>query len=85
MVRFLRAEQKFLNCCVVGSKAIDRQISARRRILQALRFRLSHTFEQRDFAVVVVIDADAEIDLLRVLIRNKSFRDAENRIGRSKW
>ena len=78
----LFAKDELLHCPVVGGETVDRQVIARRRGFQALAFRAPHAFQQRHLARVVVVDADAEVDLLRIRVGNVRLRDAEDRIAR---
>ena len=78
----LFAEDQLPRRAVVGGETVDRQVIARRRGFQALAFRAPHAFQQRHLARIVVVDADAEVDLLRVRVGDVRLRDAEDRIAR---
>jgi hypothetical protein len=65
-----------------SGEAVDGQVAARRRGLQSLAFGVPHALEERNLAVVVGVDADAEVHFPRILVGDEGFGDAEDRIGR---
>ena len=75
-----RAEHQLLHRAVVRLQAVDRQVAARQRVARELLFRAPHAFEQGNLALVVVIDADAEIDVAGARIRVERLRDAQDRV-----
>src|SRR5260221_388272 len=76
------SEEQLLYRAVVGRQAIDRQVAARRRGPHALTLGATYALDERHLAVIVVIDADAEVHFLRIRIGNVGLGDAENRIAR---
>jgi len=81
-VLVFRAKDELLHGTVIGGEAVDRQVVARRRGLEALALRAPHAFEERHLAVVVGVDADAEVHLPGVFVGEERLRDAEDRIAR---
>jgi hypothetical protein len=51
-------------------------------LLRDLLLGTAHALEDRHLAVVVVIDADAEIDLAGVGVGDESLGDTQNRVAR---
>ena len=76
------AEDQHLRRLVVRGDTVDRQVAARRRLAGHVPFHALHALEQRQLAGVVVVDADAEVDLARILVGNEGLGDAENRVAR---
>jgi hypothetical protein len=66
--RAVGPKYEFLHSLVVRSQAFDRQVGTRRRLFHQHRFRLAHAFQQRHLAVVIVVDAHAQVDLGRVCL-----------------
>jgi hypothetical protein len=62
-----------LHGLVVGSQAFDRQVGARRWRSDQDFLGFLHARQQRHFAVVVIINTDAQIDFLWVLVGVKGF------------
>src|SRR5690606_21417790 len=52
---------KVLHHFVISSQTIDRKITTWSCLLHQLRFSFAYAFQQRQFAVVVIVDADAEV------------------------
>src|SRR5882724_5136062 len=76
------AENQIPDHAVISGQAIDRQVAARSGFLGQLEFRLTHALEQRHLAVIVVIDAYTEVDLVRILVGVEGFGDPQDRIFR---
>ncbi len=76
------AEHQSLHRFVVGGDAVDGQIAARLGRLHELRFSRFHAGQQRQLAVGVGIDADAQVDLVGVGVSSKLFVQAEDGIAR---
>ena len=60
--------------------ALRGQIAARRQCLGHLFFGCLDASEQRQLASVIVVDAYAEIDFSWILVSDKRFGDAEDRV-----
>ena len=80
--RRIRPEHQRLHGLVVGLQAVDRQVRPGRALQRLLLLDLAHAGEQRHLAVLVVIHAHAEVDLVRVLVRDVELGDAEDRVLR---
>ncbi|MCY1517210.1 hypothetical protein D9M68_518800 [compost metagenome] len=78
----LGAEDQALDGVVVGHDAVDRQVAAGRWGLHHVLLGGLHALEQGQLAVVVVIHADAEIDLVGVGVGCKLLVEAEDRVAR---
>ena len=78
----VRAEDQLLDRAIVRRDPVDRQIDVRRAALGDRVLHAPHALEQRHLAVVVVVHADAEVDLVRIRIGVKRFADAEYRVAR---
>ena len=76
------AEQQVLYGLIVGRRAFDRLIATRRGSLQASLLGDPDGSEQRKFAVVIKIDADAEIDPGVARIGVEGFIQSENGVAR---
>src|SRR5882724_5589176 len=74
------AENQIPDHAVISGQAIDRQVAARSGFLGQLEFRLTHALEQRHLAVIVVIDAYTEVDLVRIFVCIEGLGHAENGI-----
>ena len=79
--RALGAKDQNLHRRVVGSQTVYGQISARRGSLDQLALGAAHAFENRHLAGVVIVDADAEVDLVRIGVGVECLGDAENRVA----
>jgi hypothetical protein len=79
----LGAEHQALHGLVIGRDAVDRQVAARLRRRQDGALRLLHALQQRQLAVVVVVDAHAEIDLPRLRVGGELFIESKNRVAGS--
>src|SRR5690606_31537177 len=71
---------KVLHHFVISSQTIDRKITTWSGLLHQLRFSFAYAFQQRQFAVVVIVDADAEVGFLRIFVCVIRLGDAEDRI-----
>ena len=78
------AEQQFFDEAIELSVAGRRDVTLRLLLLIDDLLGLFDSVEDRRVAVVVLIDADAEIDFPREFIRAEQLHDAEDGIGR-KW
>ncbi len=78
----LGSEDQAAHRAVVGGDAVDRQIDVRPALVGECALGPVHALEQRHLAVVVAINADAEVHLARVRIGIERFRDTEDRIAR---
>ena len=67
---------------VIGHDAVDRQVAAGRRLVHHGLFGRLHALQQRQFAVVVVIDADAQVDLGWVCVGSILLVQAQDRVTR---
>ncbi len=74
-------EHQLLHGRGVCGRAGDRQVRLRRLLLDDSLSRSLDRFEHGRLTAGVLIDADAEIDLLRVRIGTKRLGEAEDRIG----
>ncbi len=72
---------QLLHRLVVGSQAFDRQVGARRRLRDQHFFRFLYARQQRHFAIVVIIDAHAQVDFGRILVGIKCFGNAQDRVA----
>ena len=79
------AEQERLHRAVVGGDAVDRQVAARRALVGHRVLGALDAFEHRQLAVVVVVDADAEIDLVRIGVGDEGLGDAEDGVARGEF
>ena len=73
-----RAKNQIPHCAVIGWQAVDGQVTARGRFLGQLELCLAHAIEQGHLAVFVVIDADPQVDLVRILVCVEGLGDSEN-------
>ena len=73
---------ELLDCLVVGGQAFDWQIGARRLLFHQDFFGFAHAGEQRHFAIVVIIDPDAQVDLRWIGVGVESLGNAQNRVAR---
>jgi hypothetical protein len=78
------AKYERLDCLVVDRQAIDRQVRPGLAARASLAFDFPHALEQRHFAVVVVINPHAEIDLVRIAVGDERLGDAEDGVARCK-
>jgi hypothetical protein len=76
------AEDQRLDGAVVGGDAIDGQIAARAGRLHHVFFHRPHAGQQRKLAVVVVIDAHAEIDLVGIAVGGILLVETQDRVAR---
>ena len=76
-----RSEDQCFDRCVIGGDAVDRQVAARGRFFRHALFSRLHALQQRQLAVVVVIDPHAQIDLVRVGIGCKLLVEPQDRIA----
>ena len=79
--RAVGTKYQFLDGLVVRCQTVDRQIGTRRQFGGQFSLRFFHALQQRHLAVIVVIDADAEVGLARILVGIEGFGDAENRVA----
>ena len=79
--RRVGAERELLDCPVVRRNTVDRQITSRRDRLQHVALDVPDALEHRDLPLIVVVDADAQVHLLRVLVGGIGFGDAEDWIA----
>ena len=75
-------EHQTLHGLVIGGDAVDRQVAARLRRLEHLALGLDHALQQRQLAVVVVVDAHAQVDLGGVGVGTKLFVQTQDRVAR---
>ena len=75
------AEDQRLDAGIVGGNAVDRQVAACAGVFHQHFFCLAHAIEQRQFALVVVVDADTEIDFCRVGVGVELFVETQNRVA----
>ena len=75
------AEEQALHRVVVGGDAFDGLVAARRLGFQAGLLGALDGGQQRDLAVVAEIDADAEVDLVRVGVGIEGFVEAQDGIA----
>ena len=78
----LGTEHQRLDGSVVGHNAVNRQIAARRGLVHHGLFGRLHASQQRQLAVVVVIDADTQVDLGWVCVGSILLVQAQNRVTR---
>ena len=76
------AEQQLLYRLVVGDRPLDGLIAARGHGFEPGFFGAFDRFQQRDFAVLVKIHADAKVNLAGTTIRSKAFVKTKDRIAR---
>ena len=81
----VRAEQHGLHGFVVNGDTVDRQVSTRRRALGDFVLGALDAFEQRYLAVIVGVDAYAEIHFVLAAIGVECFGHAENGIARREF
>jgi hypothetical protein len=75
-------EDQALDCSVIGGDAVDGQIAAGRRRVCHGFFGSANTLQQGQFAAVVVIDTDAEIDLAGIAISIELLVQTQDRVAR---
>ncbi len=80
--RAVGAEHQFLHCLVVCRQAIDRQIGARGGFFGQAGFGLLDAVEQRHTAVVVVVDAHAQVHFIGILVGVEGLGNAEDGVAR---
>lgn len=76
-----RAEQQALHGGAVVGRAFHRQVGARQRGRGKCDLGLAHGAEQRNAAFFVVVQADAEIDLLRTRVVHEGFDEGEDGVA----
>jgi len=76
------AEYQPLHGLVVGGDAVDGQVALGLGRLEQLLLGRRHALQHRQLALVVEIDADAEVDLGRVGVGGKLFVEAEDGVAR---
>ena len=76
------SEDQAAHRAVVGRDAVDRKVDVRAALVGQRALGTAHALEQRYLAVVVAIDADAEVDLARIRIGIERFGDAQDRVAR---
>ena len=75
------AEDERLGRRVVGGDAVDRQVAARLRRFHHHLLGLADAAKQRQLAVLVVVDADAEVHLARVGVGDELLVQAQDRVA----
>jgi hypothetical protein len=78
----IAAEQQRLHFAVVRGNAVDRQIRARRCLVGQLALGALHAVEERHLAVLVAVDADAQVDLGWIRVGIEGLGDAEDGVAR---
>jgi hypothetical protein len=68
------AKHQVLDDRIVGGDAVDRQVAAGLGRFHHGLLRRLHALQQRQFAVLVVIDTDAQIDLCRIGVGRRIVR-----------
>ena len=79
------AEHQALHGLVVGGDAVDGQVAARLLQLDQLLLGRGHAGQQRQLAVLVGIDADAQVDLGRVGVGVELLVQAEDGVTRGEF
>ena len=74
-------EQQLASGLGVGGQAVDRQVAARTRVQRQLLLDAVDGAQQRDAAVLVVVDAHAEVDLGRAGVGVVGLGQAQDRIA----
>ena len=77
------AEDQFLHGLVVRRRPIDGLVTAWRHRFETCFFRDFDCIEQRDFSVVVEIDANTQINLDRTGVGVEEFVKSDDRVTRS--
>src|SRR5690606_18232020 len=81
----VRAQQQRLRAFVVAGDAFDRQVTPRRRGLDARDFRLAHRRQQRNTAIVVVVHTHAQVDFTGAGIGVVLFVQTQDGVARRKF
>ncbi len=76
------AEHELLHGLVVDGDAVDRQIARGAHAGGHLVLGAADALQQRQLAAVVVVHADAEVDLARIGVGGVGLRNAEDRVAR---
>ena len=76
------AKDQAFDGAVVGGNAVNRQIATRSGLFHHGFFRCLHALQQGQFAVLVEIHADAQIDFSGVGIGVELFVQTQNRVAR---
>jgi hypothetical protein len=79
--RRVGAKYEILDRTVVSSDAIDRQVVAGLRRFHHQLFGRLHAGQQRQLAVLVEVDADAEVDLCRIGVGVELIVESEDRVA----
>ena len=80
--RIILAKQQMLNRASVSVQTFHRQIRRWSRYGRTLCFCPTDRFQNRHFAFVIKINADAQIDFFRTLVAFEGFNQTQNRIAR---
>jgi len=77
----VRAEDQLADRAVVGGQPIDRQVAAGRGLLEQHALGAAHALQERHLALVIVVDADAEVDLFGIPVGVERFGESKDRIA----
>src|SRR5690606_27733912 len=76
------AEQQLLRGLVIGGQAVDRQVAARLGVQRQLLLDLVDGTQQRNAAILVVVDAYTQVDLVGTRIGVVGLGQAQDRVAR---